>query len=48
MNPLTRRDVIAHQAFVPWPLQRQVEQDLLLCLAMRAGRFAAQEALGYA
>ena len=36
MNPLTRRDVIAHQAFVPWPLQRQVEQDLLLCLAMAA------------
>jgi predicted nucleotidyltransferase component of viral defense system len=36
MNPLTRRDVIAHQASVPWPLQRQVEQDLLLCLAMAA------------
>ncbi len=36
MNPLTRRDVIAHQASVPWPLQRQVEQDLLLCLAMTA------------
>ena len=36
MNPLTRRDVITHQAFVPWPLQRQVEQDLLLCLAMAA------------
>jgi predicted nucleotidyltransferase component of viral defense system len=36
MNPLTRRDVIAHQASVPWPFQRQVEQDLLLCLAMAA------------
>ena len=36
MNPLTRRDVIAHQASVPWPRQRQVEQDLLLCLAMAA------------
>jgi predicted nucleotidyltransferase component of viral defense system len=36
MNPLTRRDVIAHQASVPWPHQRQVEQDLLLCLAMNA------------
>lgn len=34
MNPLTRRDVLAHQAIVPWPSQRQVEQDLLLCLAM--------------
>src|SRR5580692_9017642 len=36
MNPLTRRDVIAHQRSVPWPLQRQVEQDLLLCLAIAA------------
>ena len=36
MNPLTRRDVVAHQASVPWPLQSQVEQDLLLCLAMAA------------
>lgn len=36
MNPLTRRDVIAHQAQVPWPHQRQVEQDLLLCRAMAA------------
>src|ERR1700677_1550748 len=36
MNPLNRRDVIAHQASVPWPLQRQVEQDLLLCLAIAA------------
>lgn len=36
MNPLTRRDVAVHQATVPWPNQRQVEQDLLLCLAMSA------------
>lgn len=36
MNPLTRRDVLAHQALVPWPRQRQVEQDLLLCRAMAA------------
>ena len=36
MNPLTRRDVLAHQAAVPWPNQRQVEQDLLLCRAMVA------------
>ena len=36
MNPLTRRDVVAHQAAVPWPSQRQVEQDLLLCQAMTA------------
>ena len=36
MNYLTRRDVIAHQALVPWPNQRQVEQDLLLCRAMDA------------
>jgi len=34
--PLTRRDVLAHQAVVPWPNQRQVEQDLLLCRAMAA------------
>jgi predicted nucleotidyltransferase component of viral defense system len=34
MTPLTRRDVLAHQAVVPWPSQRQVEQDLLLCRAM--------------
>jgi predicted nucleotidyltransferase component of viral defense system len=33
---LTRRDIIAHQASVPWPDQRQVEQDLLLSLAMAA------------
>jgi predicted nucleotidyltransferase component of viral defense system len=36
MNPLTRRDILAHQNAVPWPVQRQVEQDLLLCLAMAA------------
>ncbi len=34
--PLTRRDIIAHQSEVPWPNQRQVEQDLLLCRAMTA------------
>src|ERR1017187_10034801 len=33
-TPITRRDVIAHQAVVPWPSQIQVEQDLLLCRAM--------------
>ena len=36
MMQITRRDVIAHQALVPWPNQRQVEQDLLLCQAMAA------------
>src|SRR5688572_13016313 len=36
MIPLTRRDVLAHQIAVPWPSQRQVEQDLLLCRAMVA------------
>lgn len=36
MNPLTFQDVLAHQATVPWPQLHQVEQDLLLCLAMRA------------
>jgi predicted nucleotidyltransferase component of viral defense system len=36
MTPITRRDVIAHQSFVPWPSQIQVEQDLLLCRAMVA------------
>src|SRR6266700_2031484 len=34
MISLTRRDVLAHQAHVPWPTQRQVEQDLLLCRSM--------------
>jgi predicted nucleotidyltransferase component of viral defense system len=36
MTSLTRRDVLAHQAAVPWPSQRQVEQDLLLCQTMVA------------
>jgi predicted nucleotidyltransferase component of viral defense system len=36
MNPLTRRDILAHQEAVPWPVLRQVEQDLLLCLAVAA------------
>jgi predicted nucleotidyltransferase component of viral defense system len=34
--PLTRQDVLAHQAEVPWPAHHQVEQDLLLCRAMVA------------
>jgi predicted nucleotidyltransferase component of viral defense system len=36
MTHLTRQDVLAHQSQVPWPDQTQVEQDLLLCLAMGA------------
>lgn len=36
MTPLTRRDVLAHQAHVPWPTHQQIEQDLLLCRAMAA------------
>ena len=36
MIPLTQRDILAHQQQVPWPNQRQVEQDLLLCRAMKA------------
>ena len=36
IDPLTRRDIIAHQSEVPWPNQRQVEQDLLLCRAIVA------------
>lgn len=36
MNPVTRRDVLAHQSVVPWPGLHQVEQDLLLCRAMAA------------
>src|SRR5258708_28098861 len=36
MIPLTRRDVLAHQAHAPWPTQRQIEQDLLLCRSMAA------------
>jgi len=34
MIPLTRQDVLLHQTSVPWPVQYQVEQDLLLCRAM--------------
>jgi hypothetical protein len=33
---LTQKDVLAHEAVVPWSEPYQVEQDLLLCLAMRA------------
>src|SRR5437763_10346207 len=36
MIPITRRDVLAHQAIVPWAAQYQVEQDLLLCRTMVA------------
>lgn len=36
MTPLTRQDILAHQAVVPWAAQYQVEQDLLLCRAMVA------------
>lgn len=36
MSPLTQRDVLAHQAAVPWPSALQVEQDLLLCRSMHA------------
>jgi len=36
MTPITRRDILAHQAVVPWAAQYQVEQDLLLCRAMVA------------
>lgn len=36
MRPLTRRDVLAHQAAVPWPVRHQVEQDLLLCRSIVA------------
>lgn len=34
MDLLTQQDVLVHQAEVPWPSLRQVEQDLLLCRAM--------------
>ena len=34
MTPITRQDILAHQAVVPWAAQYQVEQDLLLCRAM--------------
>lgn len=36
MIPITRQDILAHQAVVPWSAQYQVEQDLLLCRAMAA------------
>ena len=36
MTPITRQDILAHQAVVPWATHYQVEQDLLLCRAMVA------------
>ena len=36
MIALTQKDVLAHEFVVPWSEPYQVEQDLLLCLAMRA------------
>lgn len=33
---ITRQDVLAHQNIAPWPQPAQVEQDLLLSLAMAA------------
>ena len=36
MTPITRQDILAHQALVPWAAQYQIEQDLLLCRAMVA------------
>ncbi|MGB6450962.1 MAG: nucleotidyl transferase AbiEii/AbiGii toxin family protein [Steroidobacteraceae bacterium] len=36
MIALTQKDILAHEAVVPWSEPYQVEQDLLLCLAMRA------------
>ena len=36
MTPITRQDILAHQAVVPWAAQYQVEQDLLLCRSMAA------------
>ena len=36
MIALTQKDILAHEAAVPWSERYQVEQDLLLCLAMRA------------
>ena len=36
MTPITRQDILAHQATVPWAAQYQIEQDLLLCRAMAA------------
>lgn len=46
MIALTRQDGLAHQREVRWAELYQVEQDLLLCLAMRAifsDRFLANE-----
>ena len=36
MTPITRQDILAHQAVVPWAAQYQIEQDLLLCRTMVA------------
>jgi hypothetical protein len=36
MIPITPRDILTHQAVVPWSAQHHVEQDLLLCRAMIA------------
>lgn len=36
MIPVTRQDILAHRTLVPWIELHQVEQDLLLCLAMVA------------
>ena len=36
MTPITRQDILAHQAIVPWSMQHQVEQDLHLCRAIVA------------
>lgn len=36
MIVLTRKDLLTHEVVVPWSEPYQIEQDLLLCLAMRA------------
>jgi len=36
MMPITRQDILAHRAVVPWSAQYQIEQDLLLCRAIAA------------
>lgn len=36
MTQITKQDILAHQSEVPWPNQRQIEQDLLLCRSMTA------------
>lgn len=49
MIVLTKKDVLAHEAVVPWSEPYQVEQDLFLCLAMRAifeDRFLAGQLAG--